>query len=111
MPIAHPEKHREHFNSICEDFERCEISVDRACINVSRTRTVSFDASAYVNENARVYTWLKEISYASSHSSKSMTVNMTDKRQLFLIAKRKKKTNESWVEDMTTYLKLKDIIS
>lgn len=56
IPIKHPEKHREHYLSICDDFERCSITVDRSCINVSRPRIVSFDQDAYINENAQVYT-------------------------------------------------------
>lgn len=111
IPIAQPEKHREHFISICDDFERCKISVDRACINVSRTRTVSFDENAYINENTTVYTRLKDASYVASLSAKSTPANITDNRQRYLIAKRKKMTNENWIEDPINLCKLKDIIS
>lgn len=32
IPIQHPQKHKEQYLSICDDFERCNIKVDRSCI-------------------------------------------------------------------------------
>lgn len=55
IPIKNPEKHREHYLSICDDFERCNITVDTSCKNVSRTRIISYDKDAYINKSAQVY--------------------------------------------------------
>lgn len=60
IPIKYEERHREHYTAICEDFQRCGISVDRSCINVSRLRFVSYDDTAYFNENAVVYSRMLE---------------------------------------------------
>ena len=59
IPIEYPDKHREHCESIFDDFERCRIKVDRQCIDVSRLRLVSLDKDAYRNYEAEVYTKLK----------------------------------------------------
>lgn len=56
VPIRYPEKHREQFKAVCEDFERCGLLVDKACINVSRLRFMSYDPDAYYNREAAVYT-------------------------------------------------------
>lgn len=63
IPIENPEKHQEHYEAICDDFERCNISVDRACSNISRTRSVLFDEGAYMNERAQVYTRTKKVKH------------------------------------------------
>ena len=55
IPIKHPDRHREHFYAICEDFERCGLSIDRSCVNLSRLRIMSYDDSAYFNRRAIVY--------------------------------------------------------
>ena len=60
IPIKHADKHREHYESICNDFERCGITVDRKCIDVSRLRCASLDDDAYENYEAIVYTRLAE---------------------------------------------------
>lgn len=55
IPIAEPDKHKEHFLSLEQDFARCGLVVDKACKDVSRKRFVSFDSRPYINENAKVY--------------------------------------------------------
>ena len=61
IPIKYPEKHREHYAAICDDFERCNITIDRTCVNLSRIRFVSYDDQAYFNEQAVVYTRIGQI--------------------------------------------------
>ncbi len=109
IPIAHPQKHREHFTSICDDFERCNITVDRACINVSRTRTVSSDYNPYVNKDATVYTRLKEVQ--NEYSRKKINSNVENKKELRMITKRKRMVNISRVEDPILYFKVKHVLS
>jgi len=66
MPIEDTDKHLLHYESACDDFERCGISVDRSCKNVSRTRFISYDNEAYFNYEAVVYTRVKaEVVYST----------------------------------------------
>lgn len=55
VPIAYPNKHREHFRAIKEDFMSYGIFIDDSCINVSRLRLYSYDSTPYINEKAAVY--------------------------------------------------------
>ena len=59
MPIEDSGKHLQHYESACDDFERCGITVDRSCKNVSRTRFISYDNDAYYNNEAAVYSRTK----------------------------------------------------
>lgn len=56
VPIAYPERHREHFLAL-EQFmyERHNIVVDSSCKDVCRLRGYSYDPDYYINENALVY--------------------------------------------------------
>ena len=58
IPIKYTEKHKAHFKALYEDFERCDLKIDRRCSDVCRLRFVSFDSEPYINENAVVYTRL-----------------------------------------------------
>lgn len=58
IPIAHPERHKEHFNAIAADFERIGIIIDKAPSNVASLRGYSYDPAAYFNHNAETYTRL-----------------------------------------------------
>jgi len=60
IPIKYPEKHKAHFQALFEDFERCDIKIDRSCSDVCRLRCVSFDDEPYINEDVEVYTRLEE---------------------------------------------------
>ena len=55
IEIAHPEKHREHFESLKADFARAGITIDPACSDVSRVRYVSYDPEPYINPEAKTY--------------------------------------------------------
>ena len=72
IPIEYPEKHREHYVAICDDFERCNITVDRTSINLSRIRFVSYDDQAYFNDQAVVYTRMVEMK-PDLHAEKNKT--------------------------------------
>jgi len=56
MPIAHTEKHLEHFLSIEKELLRMNIVLDSSCKDTTRLRYYSFDAEAYINLNAETYT-------------------------------------------------------
>lgn len=68
IPIQYPEKHKEHYLSICDDFERCNIKVDRKCINIARVRFFSVDKFAYINKKALVYSMLAEVSNKNTYN-------------------------------------------
>lgn len=52
IPIAYPEKHRQHFRALQKAFKQLCINIDRSCINVSRLRGYSYDPDAYFNHQA-----------------------------------------------------------
>jgi len=60
MPIEDPEKHLQHYLSAIDDFERCGITVDKSCKNVSRLRSISYDNEAYFNFEAVEYSRVKK---------------------------------------------------
>ena len=60
LPIEDSGKHKEHYVSICDDFERCGITVDKSCKAVSKSRIFSYDDKSYYNNEAVVYTREKE---------------------------------------------------
>ena len=53
--IAHPDKHKEHFEALRRDFAHEGLVIDAACKDVSRMRTISYDPEPYVNEDATIY--------------------------------------------------------
>ncbi len=56
IPIAHPEKHKQHFKALEQAFKKFNITIDPSCKDVSRLRGYSFDPDAYFNHNAKVFT-------------------------------------------------------
>lgn len=55
IPIADPSKHLQHFHALQRDFKACGLTIDPACSDVCRRRTVTYDPSPYVNTAAKVY--------------------------------------------------------
>jgi hypothetical protein len=55
IPVAYPQKHKEHFAQLEKDFQELGIKIDPACKDVSRLRGLSYDPNAYFNHNAVVY--------------------------------------------------------
>ncbi len=52
VPIAFPEKHKEHFQFMCNWFKKHGIIIDPAPSNVASLRGYSYDPNAYFNHNA-----------------------------------------------------------
>jgi hypothetical protein len=62
IKIKHPEKHKEHFIALEEDFkEDFNIIIDKSCKDVSRLRGYSYDKDYYINEDALIYDRLFEV--------------------------------------------------
>lgn len=55
IPISNPDKHKEHFQALIQDFRRLGVTLDRSGGDVCRLRIYSFDPEAYFNHNARPY--------------------------------------------------------
>ncbi len=62
VPIAHPDRHKEHFAALAAAFAakwgNVRIVIDPACSNVDRLRFWSYDPDAYFNPNAATYSKL-----------------------------------------------------
>jgi hypothetical protein len=56
IPIAFPEKHKQHFEYLRNAFLSLGIIIDKSCSDVSRLRFASYDPEPYINENAEVLT-------------------------------------------------------
>lgn len=54
--IAYPDKHKAQFEALQRDFASSGLVIDRACKDVSRMRSISYDPEPYVNEDATLYT-------------------------------------------------------
>ena len=59
IPIANPERHREHFAALREQFAKEGIRLDPAPANVASFRFYSYDPAAYFNPAATPYVRLK----------------------------------------------------
>jgi len=60
IPLSQPEKHREHFQALKEDFAALGITLDDKPGNVASLRGYSFDADAHFNPTPKPYTRIKE---------------------------------------------------
>ena len=56
VAIQYPHLHKQHFQSLNEDFKRCGITIDQSCSDIARKRFVSLDEAPYINLEAQVYT-------------------------------------------------------
>lgn len=59
VPIAYPNKHKEHFLSLQSDFKDKGIVIDDNCKDITRPRIISFDPCPYINETAKEYIYTK----------------------------------------------------
>ncbi len=55
VPIAYPEKHKQHFSALYDEFKKIGLTLDKAPQNVASLRGYSFDSQAYFNHNARTF--------------------------------------------------------
>ena len=57
IAIDDPAKYRDYYKALQADFEKCGLSLDPACKNISRKHFVSWDANPYINTAARPYSF------------------------------------------------------
>ena len=56
LPLAYPEKHTQHFDSLKQEFFDCYgLNLDKSCRDVTRLRALSYDPNPYINESAEFY--------------------------------------------------------
>ena len=55
IPIAYPERHKEHFEALELGFLEMGYIIDKACKDVSRLRFWSLDKAPYINHNAKLF--------------------------------------------------------
>lgn len=53
--LAYPEKHKEQFQALYDDYKSLGINLDKACSDITRIRFASYDEHPYVNPNAVAY--------------------------------------------------------
>lgn len=67
IPIAYPEKHKQHFYALEKDFKNMGITIDPSCSDLCRLRGYSFDKAPYVNPNAEIYSTVMEKEHFESN--------------------------------------------
>lgn len=65
IPIAKPERYKEHYRSLQALFARNGITVDKQCCDIGRLRYVSYDPEPYINDEAETYRYAVLESHAS----------------------------------------------
>ncbi|KAB1068040.1 hypothetical protein F6U93_07845 [Tamlana haliotis] len=71
IEVSNPEKHKEHFLALEEDFKNdFNIIIDKSCKDVSRLRGYTFDDDFYINENALIYDQLIHPKEKTKHKPK-----------------------------------------
>ncbi len=55
IPVAYPDKHSRHFDSLKLDFLNMGIVIDRNCRDITRARSASYDPAPHINLNASIY--------------------------------------------------------
>jgi hypothetical protein len=60
IPLAYPDRHKEQFQALKNEFWKWGIVIDKSCGNIDRLRGASFDADAHYNHDALPYTGLPD---------------------------------------------------
>ncbi|MCF0208607.1 MAG: PriCT-2 domain-containing protein, partial [Bacteroidaceae bacterium] len=55
IPIAYPDRHKEHFAALMREYASLGITIDKQCGDVTRVRFGSYDEHPYINEHAIPY--------------------------------------------------------
>ena len=82
--ISDVNKYREHFEAMKDGFEAVGINIDTAPSSAASIRFVSYDENGYLNENAEIYTRVKEIPIAEKKELeiRDKQINETDGKVL-----------------------------
>lgn len=81
IPIAYPEKHREHFEALKRNFKCIGIVIDGKPKNVASLRGYSYDKEVYFNHSAEIYTQVY-IQPNPLHQGYKIHQNSTDTQKL-----------------------------
>ena len=75
IPVAHPEKHAEHFEALSNQLKQYGINIDKSCKDVSRLRIYSFDSKAYFNHDAEPFNLTGNHKQTDHAINKKLTAN------------------------------------
>lgn len=53
--LAYPEKHKDQFRALFDEYKALGINLDKACSDITRIRFASYDEHPYINRNAVAY--------------------------------------------------------
>lgn len=53
--LAYPEKHKEQFQALYDEYKALGITLDKACSDITRIRFASYDDQPYINERCVAY--------------------------------------------------------
>lgn len=104
IPITHTDKHKEHFNALKECFYELGIVIDKACSDITRTRIISYDPDAYINENALPFDEVLDIDKSKRASIKKTSHDIRAKT-------RPHTTTENKIVDKSTHSKVMKVIA
>ena len=60
IPLKYPNQHKRQFAALQKDFAKLGITMDSACSDVSRLRSLSYDENPFINENAVLYSGIDD---------------------------------------------------
>ena len=60
LKLAYPSRHAAQFRELKKDFAKYGITIDGACGDVSRLRSLSYDCAPFINEYASLYKGIEE---------------------------------------------------
>ncbi|MDY6915799.1 MAG: BT4734/BF3469 family protein [Candidatus Cloacimonadota bacterium] len=85
IPIAHPEKHAEHFEALSKQLKQYGLIIDQSCKDVSRLRIYSYDDEAYFNHEAEPFKIIETPSRKTDNAinQKIITKKRNDNINLF----------------------------
>ena len=86
IPLKYPSQHKRQFAALQKDFAKLGITIDAACSDVSRLRSLSYDDAPYIGEKVELYKGLEDepkpvARHLQSYNwSRSNYVDKTDER-------------------------------
>lgn len=73
IPLEDIEQHQQHFEALKIIFKTFDITIDKACGDITRLRGYSYDEDAFYNESAEVFTQKYNPKDENNYSKKSKT--------------------------------------
>lgn len=89
IPLKYPNLHKKQFAALLHDFAKLGITIDAACSDVSRLRSLSYDEKPFINENAEPYSGVEDDPKPVTKPFKQFKANFVDNtdERVFLACK------------------------